>query len=735
MTICALSFYTAAATHLEPHPLHAENRVLRSVTYYPPMQAPLNRCSLADCQQADDWFSWPADKAKVASTILPGRYVVKDTVNMPFGGYVVTRFVANNPGQWIAHGDTDGMGVILRDAAKGQHDTPFMMPDDFPQCVGMAFEAGDSSYIDMNARPACECLPPIDEPTLRSEPDVGWRCSTSYNCRHVPVGQTLDKQKLRARGLVRSSWSTPFDSNEAEAERRWVQRSITLTITCCVLLVLTAVLLKWKPSDIKGHTDQTGIHLVWRVIFAEEFPKRLSFLNMASALGLSTVAGLIYLDAGFNDLSERKYGEKISLVFWQVAFWSVSTVYGAAVSYHSPRWFVFGGKMVHAFAELQLDEMQGKDETVHSEVTKPTGTSLEMPPGLERIENPTARANLPVTGREPTFTALPRSNPGAKAITGPVLEINGLNSLEINGPPNRQPRFLSRQPRFKVKEPSVIATEIWKYHALRFVASLMLSSPWPMLYALVIDCFAALSPSVGSTILVGLTLVLTSQAFEAMGRMLSEFAGASGIAVAVTFASIFSQLLVIAGGFYKTVTFPLFAWMGHINAIKYGFSAVAKTYFKSTDSFWVTPPNAIAVRGYTWSSLEFMGAFTTLRTRGVTVVDSLNPPSIGFDITMLIVLCWFFRVICFGSALFRAHGGTFWKITRLLVKEEAKCPEEKSREDSMREVSIADIEESFDRSGRFLPNPWLQSEISKRLEENSQAIKVGRAAVADKSFF
>ena len=789
MTICALSFYTSAATHLEPHPLHAENRVLRSVTYYPPMQAPLNRCSLADCQQADDWFSWPADKAKVASTILPGKYVVKDTVNMPFGGYVVTRFVANNPGQWIAHGDTDGMGVILRDAAKGQHDTPFMMPDDFPQCVGMAFEAGDSSYIDMNARPACECLSPIDEPTLRSEPGVGWRCSTSYNCRHVPVGQTLDQQKLRARGLVRSSWSTPFDSNEAEAGRRWVQRSITLTITCFVLLVLTAVLLKWKPSDIKGHTDQTGVHLhlVWRAIFAEEFPKRLSFLNMASALGLSTVAGLIYLDAGFNDLSERKYGEKISLVFWQVAFWSVSTVYGAAVSYHSPRWFVFGGKMVHA--ELKLNEMQGKT-TVHFEVTKPTGTLPKTPPCLEMIQ-------VPVIGREPYFTALPRSKPGAKAITGPEATtprseagspsaadyadayaprathaaagiasagpaecpIRARSSsavLEINGPTNRRPPFLSpsksmnrlmptvskgidsfkgsineMSSSFKIKEHSVIATEIWKYHALRFVASLMLSSPWPMLYALVIDCFAALSPSVGSTILVGLTLVLTSQAFEAMGRMLSEFAGASGIAVAVTFASIFSQLLVIAGGFYKTVTFPLFAWMGHINAIKYGFSAVAKTYFKSTDSFWVTPPNAIAVRGYTWSSIEFMGAFNTLRTRGVTVVDSLNPPSIGFDITMLIVLCMFFRVICFGSALFRANGGTFWKITRCLIKEEAaKCPEEKAHE-----VSIADIEEAFDSSGIFLSNPLLQSEIVKRLEENIQANQVGRAAVADKPFF
>ena len=210
----------------------------------------------------------------------------------------------------------------------------------------------------------------------------------------------------------------------------------------------------------------------------------------------------------------------------------------------------------------------------------------------------------------------------------------------------------------------------------------------------VVDCFAGLSPSVGSTFLVGLTLVLTSQAFEAMGRMLSEFAGASDIAVAVTFASIFSQLLVIAGGFYKTVTFPLFAWIGHVNAIKYGFSAVAKTYFKSTDSFWVTPPNAIAVRGYTWSSIEFMGAFNTLRTRGVTVVDSLHPPGIGFDIAMLILLNLVFRVICFVSALLRANGGVLCQFLnlakRLCIKKEANVPEDKARD-----VPIEEIEDAF----------------------------------------
>ena len=290
----------------------------------------------------------------------------------------------------------------------------------------------------------------------------------------------------------------------------------------------------------------------------------------------------------------------------------------------------------------------------------------------------------------------------------------------------------------EVKEPSrVIATEIWKYHALRFVASFMLSSPWPILYALVVDCFAGLSPSVGSTFLVGLTLVLTSQAFEAMGRMLSEFAGASDIAVAVTFASIFSQLLVIAGGFYKTVTFPLFAWVGHVNAIMYGFSAVAKTYFKSTDSFWVTPPDAIPIHGYTWSSIEFMGAFNTLRTRGVTVVDSLNPPSIGFDITMLIVLSSVFRVICFVSALLRANGGTlrqFWSSAkRICIKKEADVPEEEDRD-----VPIEEIEEAFSETSepsRSLRSSKLQLDVVKKLEENTSSVSAGRMSAADKSFF
>ena len=164
---------------------------------------------------------------------------------------------------------------------------------------------------------------------------------------------------------------------------------------------------------------------------------------------------------------------------------------------------------------------------------------------------------------------------------------------------------------------------------------------------------------------------------------------------------------------------------------------LAKTYFKSTDSFWVTPPNAIAVRGYTWSSIEFMGAFNTLRTRGVTVVDSLHPPGIGFDIAMLILLNSVFRVICLVSALLRANGGTlcqFWSLAkRLCIKKEANVPEEEARD-----LPIEEIEEAFSdkpERSRSRRSSKLQLDIVKKLEENSSSVSAGRMAAADKSFF
>lgn len=88
--------------------------------------------------------------------------------------------------------------------------------------------------------------------------------------------------------------------------------------------------------------------------------------------------------------------------------------------------------------------------------------------------------------------------------------------------------------------------------------------------------------------------------------------------------------------------------------------------------------NAIAVRGYTWSSIEFMGAFNTLRTRGVTVVDSLHPPGIGFDIAMLILLNSVFRV---RPNLFcqRAISGKWWRVVSVLEFVQASMHQEGSK--------------------------------------------------------
>ena len=155
-----------------------------------------------------------------------------------------------------------------------------------------------------------------------------------------------------------------------------------------------------------------------------------------------------------------------------------------------------------------------------------------------------------------------------------------------------------------------------------------------------------------------------AQVFESLGGVIGEATGQAGVAIGVTLASMLSQTLVIAGGFYKTVTFPLFSWLAHINGIKYGFTAIARLCFSHTDSFWTQPSGAMAVRDYTWASLERMGAFTTLKTRGITIVDSANPPGVDFPIAMLIVLIVGFRSVTLFISLSRNHPALNWKLRK-----------------------------------------------------------------------
>ncbi|XP_025085370.1 laccase-2-like [Pomacea canaliculata] len=66
---------------------------------------------------------------------------VRDTVNVPDGGYAILRFKANNPGYWFFHCHTDshlqqGMALLIQ---VGDHSNLPPLPADFPRCGGMGF--------------------------------------------------------------------------------------------------------------------------------------------------------------------------------------------------------------------------------------------------------------------------------------------------------------------------------------------------------------------------------------------------------------------------------------------------------------------------------------------------------------------------------------------------------------------------------------------------------------------
>ncbi|KAK7098255.1 uncharacterized protein [Littorina saxatilis] len=66
---------------------------------------------------------------------------VRDTVNIPDGGYAVLRFTANNPGFWFFHCHTDthlaqGMALLFK---VGEYSDLPPVPSEFPRCGGMGF--------------------------------------------------------------------------------------------------------------------------------------------------------------------------------------------------------------------------------------------------------------------------------------------------------------------------------------------------------------------------------------------------------------------------------------------------------------------------------------------------------------------------------------------------------------------------------------------------------------------
>ena len=92
-----------------------------------------------------------------------------------------------------------------------------------------------------------------------------------------------------------------------------------------------------------------------------------------------------------------------------------------------------------------------------------------------------------------------------------------------------------------------VQCSLLQHHLSKFAMGLLLAAPYPILFAFVIDSMTGITEDVGKLIAIGFILVLTQQVFEAIGCFLAQVAGVTNLAAGITFASIMSQSLVIAG--------------------------------------------------------------------------------------------------------------------------------------------------------------------------------------------
>ncbi|XP_064613186.1 uncharacterized protein LOC135476969 [Liolophura sinensis] len=97
----------------------------------------INRCNIVRWNDA----TWKGDTVPGLST----KPVIKDTVIVPVGGYVVLRFKADNPGYWFAHchieiHQVEGMSFIMKE---GKDSEMPPLPEGFPTCGNFDWSAED----------------------------------------------------------------------------------------------------------------------------------------------------------------------------------------------------------------------------------------------------------------------------------------------------------------------------------------------------------------------------------------------------------------------------------------------------------------------------------------------------------------------------------------------------------------------------------------------------------------
>lgn len=131
------------AVHLHGHHFH----VLKIA--YPPFDRetgnstafnPDIRCLNEQCTRATwadpSWNNGPIPGVNLVNPPL------KDTVNVPANGYVIIRFMADNPGYWfmhchLAHHQSDGMSLVMQE---GEIQEMAPLPPNFPTCNNFRFD-------------------------------------------------------------------------------------------------------------------------------------------------------------------------------------------------------------------------------------------------------------------------------------------------------------------------------------------------------------------------------------------------------------------------------------------------------------------------------------------------------------------------------------------------------------------------------------------------------------------
>lgn len=472
------------------------------------------RCSIVDCQDENDWFSWPIHKHIIDDTLRDG-FVVKDTVVLPAGGYLVTRLIADNPGEWLAHCHTDfhftdGMGLILREKTPLGESGEKIRPQGFPECSGMEYEAFDLGA--MSARqPACQCLAD-PETILNAAPEMEWKCSKEHLCRHEAV---INKTIVDATDNIK-------DQRNSEKVRGLPPETIWNQVIMIFWSinggsVLLYFIVKRKPSDELSEDDSKTRSLI-RLIYYDEWSKRMTIVAFVQVLGLSCVSGAIYFESGL-EVGERVFREKIAFVFWMCAFWSIGTIYSSIVTYYSDSWSMHDGAMLYQNVSRRKKGSKPKpDETIDPDNLDLSSSTLQV---------------LALRWPEP-------ESAGESSLT--FERTRGRNSEEI--------------------QHDNLRVSILSYHLARWAIGFPLSSPFAFLFAMVTDAFTQMAPNVRAVFLTALILLLTQQSFDALGRLLAEISGRNSVGRAVCLGTIVSQALVIAGGFYRTVH-PVLSAVSH----------------------------------------------------------------------------------------------------------------------------------------------------------------------------